>query len=187
MLNAEIPVYVQLVSGTVLGIALGNLLSGAAKFIQQPHDYKINWLHGLWIAFILGTIMMFWWEEAMTFSTVQWNFWLYMFQIVYCATFLFTSAVLLPENVREFDTHYNYLIARRYWFYGALIVSYLLGIGNSFVKEGWDEIFVDPTYIILNLIVVGLLAVTMVLNRPRLHLATAIIFVLLMFATMFLE
>ena len=187
MPNADVPIYVQLVSGTVLGIALGNLLSGAAKFIQQPHSYRINWLHGLWIVFLLGTIMMFWWEEAMTFSAVQWNFWLYLFQIIYCATYLFTTAVLLPDDVEQWGSHYDYLIARRHWFYGALILSYVLGIGNELVKEGWDGSLVDPTYLVINVLVIAVLVTASVVNRPRLHLAVAALFVLLMIGNMLLE
>ncbi|MET3927557.1 hypothetical protein [Devosia sp. 2618] len=187
MNTSEIPLYVQLVSGIILGVALGNLLSGAARFVQQPHSYKLNWLHGLWIVFILGSIMVFWWEEALSFHNVEWTFWLYMFQVAYCATFLFMTAVLLPDGVKDFGNHYEYLIARRHWFYGSLILSYVLGIGNSLMKEGWDDLLVDPSYVIINAVLLGLLVGAMLFNRRWLHLTVAGIFVALMIATMFFE
>ena len=183
----EIPIYVQLISGTILGVALANLLSGAAKFIQQPKSHRFNLLHGLWIAFILGAILVFWWQEGLTFANVEWTFPLYLFQTVYCATFLFMTAMLLPDSIDGYDSHYDYLIGRRAWFYGALILSYLLGIGDELIKTGWDEIFVDPTYIVMNAVVVGLLVSGIVFNRRWLHYAIAILLVLMVIGAMLVE
>ncbi|MBJ3785723.1 hypothetical protein [Devosia sediminis] len=184
---ADIQLYVRLISGTILGLSVGKLLSGTAKFIQHPHEYRINWLHALWIVFLFGSIIIFWWQEALTFSRVQWSFPLYAFQIAYCGSFLFITAILLPDEVTEFDTHYEYFMARRVWFYGALIVSYLLGIGNAVIKDGWEESFLSPEYIILNLVMVAILVAGMVLNRPRLQLGIAAFMVLLTVLSALLE
>lgn len=180
----DIPIYVQLVSGTILGVALGNLLGGAAKFVQHPKTHKFNVLHGLWMAFILGSVIVFWWEEGLTFSNVQWTFPLYLFEIVYCTTYLFMTAILLPDGVDDFDNHYDYFIARRHWFYGALIVSFLLSIGNSLIKEGWDDILIDPTYIAMNVILVGVLVAGMVFARRWVQMSIAIFFILLTIGSM---
>nr|WP_295892027.1 hypothetical protein [uncultured Devosia sp.] len=185
--TSEIPIYVQLISGTILGVALANLLSGAAKFIQQPKTHQFNILHGLWIFFVLGSIMVFWWQEGLNFANVQWTYPLYMFQVAYCATYLFMTAILLPDGVQGYENHYDYLIGRRHWFYGSLVLSYVLGIGNELVKEGWDDIFVDPTYIGLNVVVLALLVSGMVFSRRWLHLSLAIIFALLTLGSMLIE
>ena len=185
--TSEIPIYVQLISGTILGVALANLLSGAAKFIQQPKTHQFNILHGLWIVFILGAILIFWWQEGLNFAHVQWTYPLYVFQVTYCATFLFMTAMLLPESIDGYDNHYEYLVGRRHWFYGSLILSYLLGIGNELVKEGWDDIFVDPTYIAINLIVVGILVAGTVFNRRWLHITIASFLVLMVLGAMLIE
>ncbi len=168
----DVQLYVRLISGMLLGLTLGKLLSGTAKFIQHPAAYRINWLHGLWIVFIFCSVLVFWWQEALSFSRVQWTFPLYAFQIAYCGSFLFLTAVLLPDEVEEYDTHLDYFIGRRHFFYGMLIVGYLLGIGNELVKDGWDGSLLDPTYIVLNLALIALLLATMLVNRMRLHLAT---------------
>jgi hypothetical protein len=185
--TTEIPIYVQLISGTILGVALANLLGGAAKFVQQPKTHQFNLLHGLWIVFMLGAILIFWWQEGLTFANVQWTFPLYLFQTAYCATFLFMTALLLPESIDGYDSHYDYLIGRRHWFYGSLILSYLLGIGNELVKEGWDEIFLDPTYIVINATVVGALLAGIIFNRRWLHYTIAIVLVLMVVAAMLVE
>jgi hypothetical protein len=183
----EIPIYVQLVSGTILGVALGNLLGGAAKFIQHPKTHRINLLHGLWMFFILGSIIVFWWQEGLSFQNVQWTFPLYLFQITYCATYLFMTAMLLPDDIDGYETHYDYFIDRRAWFFGSLILSFTLSIGDQLIKDGWDDILVDPTYIAFNFIVVGILAMGIVSRRFGVQLTVAIILVVLTILSMLVE
>lgn len=184
---ADIPLYVQLISGTILGVALANLLGGAGKFVQQPRTHKFNVLHGLWIVFIFGSIAVFWWQEALTFANVKWTFPLYLFQTAYCASYLFMTAVLLPDSIEGFDNHYDYFISRRVWFYGAVSISFLLSMGDSLVKEGWDDILVSPEYIILNVAVLALLGVGAVFDRRWVQIAVAGILVLLTIGSMLAE
>ncbi len=184
---ADVQLYVRLISGMILGLTVGKLLSGTAKFIQHPKAYRINWLHGLWIVFIFCAVLVFWWQEALAFGKVQWTFPLYVFQIAYCASYLFMTAVLLPDEVDEYESHLDYFIARRHWFYGVLIVSFLLSIGDMLVKDGWDDTLLDPTYLVINLAIVALLVAAMLINRMRLHVTTAAIMVGLAVLALLLE
>lgn len=174
--NADIPIYVQIISGTILGVALVNLLTGAVRFVQEPKTHRFNVLHGMWIAFLLLSIFIFWWQEGLAYSSVVWTFELYLFQIVYCSTFLFMTAMLLPETVEDYGTHYEYFIARRAWFYGSLIVTFLLDIGNVTIKTGWSEVVGDPVYMTMNSIAVLLLLGGILTVNRWVHLAIAIMF-----------
>lgn len=186
-MNADIPIYVQLISGTILGVALGNLLGGSVKFVQQPLTHRFNILHGLWIVFILGSTFVFWWQEALTFSNVAWTFPLYLFQIAYCSTYLFMTAMLLPDSVEAYGTHYDYFIARRQWFYGALILALLLDIGNVAIKTGMEEVANDPSFLVASAVAIALLIWAMATPRRWVQVTVAIIFVLLTLASMLAE
>lgn len=166
--------YVRLISGTLLGLTLGRLLNGVAKFVQQPHTHQINILHGLWAFFIFASVTLFWWDEAHTFARVHWSFATYLFQVAYCGSFLFLTAVLLPDSVDDFGDHYTYFIERRYWFYTTLIISFLLGIVDTVIKEGWSESLFGPESIVFDIIMVATLVAGMVVNDNRLHLTTAV-------------
>jgi hypothetical protein len=176
-LDGDIQLYVRLISGTLLGLTLGRLFNGAAKFIQQPHSNQINLLHGLWTFFIFATVTLFWWDEAQTFNHVHWSFPTYIFQVAYCGSFLFLTAILLPDSVSDFGDHHTYFISRRYWFYSALILSFVLGIIDLIIKEGWSESLVGPENIIFDLIMVAILAAGMVVNSNRLHVSVAVLMV----------
>lgn len=182
-MDGDILLYVRLISGTLLGLTLGRLLNGVAKFVQQPGAHRINLLHGLWCFFIFASVTLFWWDEAHSFAKVEWTFATYLFQIAYCGSFLFLTAVLLPDNVDEFGDHLSYFIARRYWFYSVLIISFLLGIVDVVVKEGWSDSLVSPEEIIFDLVMVCVLAAGMVVNSYRVHVATAVVMVLLTLAS----
>lgn len=185
--SGDIQLYVRLISGMVLGLTVGKLFTGIAKFVQHPENNRINSLHALWAFFIFTMILTFWWDEAQTFSHVQWSFWLYTYQIVYCSSFLFIASILLPDEAKGFDNHYDYLIARRGWFYGALVVNFVLGVGDSVIKNGWDEYMLDPVYIGASLVMVAMLAAGMVSKRHGLHLAVAIVMIALTLLTMAME
>lgn len=185
--DADIQLYVRLISGMVLGLTVGKLFTGTAKFVQHPEGNRINSLHALWSLFIFTMILTFWWQEAQTFGRVQWSFWLYTYQILYCSTFLFIASILLPDEPKGFESHYDYLIARRGWFYGALIANYLLGVGDGIIKEGWEEYMLDPVFVGLNLVVLAMLALGMVSRRHGVHVAIALVMLALMALTMLLE
>lgn len=182
-MDTDVLLYVRLISGTLLGLTLGRLLNGVAKFVQQPKSHRINLLHGLWSFFLFASVTLFWWDEAHSFAKVEWTFATYLFQIAYCGSFLFLAAVLLPDNVDEFGDHFSYFIARRHWFYSVLIISFLLGIVDSVVKEGWSESIVSPEGIIFDLIMVCVLGAGMVVNSYRVHLTTAVVMVALTLAS----
>lgn len=187
---ADLALYVRLISGMVLGLAVGKLFTGAARFVQHPHDYRINVLHLLWMVFIFGSISVFWWGEAQTFGTVQWTYPLYLFQIAYCASYLFMTAVILPDELRPEDgcaTHYDYFIARRHWFFGALTVSHLLDLANIGIKYGWEELAVSVQFLVVNGVVFTLLALGMFVPRRAVQVGVAAIMVALTILTMFLE
>lgn len=187
---ADIQLYVRLISGMILGLTLGKLLSGLAKFVQHPTLYRMNWLHGLWMVFIFGAVTVFWWGEALSFSSVQWTYQLYLFQIAYCGSYLFMTAVLLPDEVLPedgCDNHYDYFIARRFWFFGALILSHLLDLANTAVKFGLDEYPITPRYFAFNGVIIGLLVLGIVASRRWVQIGIAALFVVLTVLSMALE
>lgn len=176
-MDGDIQLYVRLISGTLLGLTLGRLLNGVAKFVQQPRANKINALHALWAFFIFTSVILFWWDEAHTFALVQWSFSTYVFQIAYCGSFLFLTAVLLPDSLEDFDDHYSYFIDKRHWFYSVLILSYFLGIVDTVIKEGWRDSLLDPEEIVIDLIMVAILGAGMVVNNRAVHMTTAVVMV----------
>lgn len=187
---ADPSLYVRLISGTILGLTVGKLLSGLAKFVQHPHEYRMNILHALWSFFIFGAISVFWWAEAQSFSSVVWSYPLYLFQIAYCASYLFMTAVLLPDEVLPADgcaSHYDYFIARRHWFFAALIISHLLDLGNTAIKFGLDDYPVTPGYVIGNGAVMGVLVLGMIFPQRWVQISVAVVFALFTALSMILE
>jgi hypothetical protein len=187
---ADFSLYVRLISGTILGLTVGKLLSGLAKFVQHPRQYRMNILHALWIFFIFGAITVFWWGEAQTFGSVEWTYPLYLFQIAYCSSYLFMTAVILPDEVSAHDgveTHYDYFISRRHWFFGALIVSHLLDLGNTVIKFGLDDFLLTADLLIFNGILFALLLLAAAIPLRKVQVGVAVTFAVLTVLSMLLE
>lgn len=187
---ADLSLYVRLISGMILGLAVGKLLSGLAKFVQHPQEYRMNIVHALWIFFLFGAISVFWWEEAQTFGKVQWSYPLYLYQILYCSSYLFMTAVLLPDEIKSNDgaeNHYEYFVARRYGFYGALLISHSLDMANLVIKEGFAELPMTPMFFGINGLIFVLLALGITVPKRWAQISVAAIFALLTIFSMVLE
>ena len=187
---ADFALYVRLISGTILGLTVGKLLSGLAKFFQHPQEYRMNTVHALWIFFLFGAISVFWWQEAQSFGQVQWTYPLYLYQILYCSSYMFMTAMLLPDEVKPSDgveTHYDYFIARRHWFFGALLISHGLDLSSLVIKEGFSEFPTSPLFLGINVLVLAMLALGSLSTKRWVQISVAGVFSALTVLSMLME
>lgn len=174
-LAANIQLYVRLISAMVLGLAVSKVLTGAAKAIQVKTRKPDTVLQLLWGFFLFVSIFSFWWDEANNFSHVAWSYHLYIFQIVYCCLYLAIAALLFPDDTNEYASYSDYLIDKRHWLFGTLLVSHLFDYGDTLIKQG-EEQFADyvSTWYMDVLIVLPLLLAIISKNR-KVHYGVAII------------
>jgi len=58
--------HIRIVMGMVIGLAVTRLLSGVARIVQHPKQYRlypVHWLGGL---VLLMLVHFWWWESAST-------------------------------------------------------------------------------------------------------------------------
>lgn len=179
---ADIALFVRLISAMILSLAVGKLLTGLAKFIQHPNNYQINILHALWIVFLFGAITTFWWEEAQTFGTVKWTYPLYLYQIVLCSSYLVLTSVLLPDEIKAKDgveNHYQYFMARRHWFFSALMFTYILDWVDLTIKWGLTDLLSVPGFFTVNVFMIVVLAIGIFVPKHWAQVSVAIVFAVL--------
>jgi len=170
----DIPLYVRLISGMVLGLSVSRLLTGIAKMAQKPTLNLSSLVQLLWAFTAFVGIAGFWWEEARTFGQVEWTYGLYIFQIVYCGTYLIICAMIFPDDTDEFPRHLDFLLARRFWFYGAFLVSFVLGIVDVYHKIAPERFWAYLSSGVLNMLLLAALIVALIFKRRAVHVAVAI-------------
>ena len=55
--------HVRVLFSIILGLGISRLLSGVARIVQHPKEYKVYWVHLLWALFLFLYLIHFWWWE----------------------------------------------------------------------------------------------------------------------------
>ncbi|SNB65963.1 hypothetical protein SAMN07250955_10518 [Arboricoccus pini] len=125
--------YVRTVISIIVGLSIGRLLTGIARFIQHPKQQKIFGAHLAWTFFMLVYVIHFWWWEF-HLGTVHWNFAIYCFSALYAGLIFILCTLLFPDTMYEYTGFADYFVSRRVWFFGILIAIFFLDIGDSRIK-----------------------------------------------------
>lgn len=113
--------YLSVLVSIILGLALTQLLSGAARLIQirrrvRPHATTLCWML---ILFLVDT--QIWWAAFERRDIVEWNFFLFLLYLVMPIVAFLLSYLVLPElgDEDEIDLATNF-DGNRPWFFGLL-------------------------------------------------------------------
>ena len=126
--------HVRVLIGMVVGLAIGNLLRGVARVISDEKHRPIYWVQMVWVLSMLGTILHFWWFEIRFDLLPSFTFPIFAFWVCYVLQLFFLTALLLPENVGEFENNREHFLTRRHWFFGFLALFYVLDFAESWLK-----------------------------------------------------
>lgn len=131
--------HVRVIIGLVAGLCITRLLTGLARFVQHPARPRLYPVHLGWVAFLLLAVMYFWWFEFGLGQVRIWSFELYLFVVGYASLFFFTSTLLFPDRMEEYDGFEDYFLARQRWFYGLLAAIFLVDVVDTLLKgrEHW--------------------------------------------------
>ncbi|WP_448951438.1 hypothetical protein [Labrys neptuniae] len=166
--------HVRTVISIIVGLSVGRLLTGLARFVQHPRQQKIYPVHLVWIVFMLLQIISFWWWEFHLIN-VHWTFPLYCFVAFYASLFFFMCTMLFPDTMYEYKGFEDYFMSRRRWFFGLLILTFLLDIGDTFIKGRDYTAALGPEYWVRFAAYVSVSAIAMVVSNQRFQLAFAIV------------
>jgi hypothetical protein len=150
-------VHVRLILGFVISLSLARLLTGLARFAQHP-GLKRDPLHLLWVASTLLLLVHFWWWEFWLYSVRVWTFPIYAFLVTFSFLLFLLTALLFPDNVAEYESHGDYFMRRRKWFFAVFAAVNLFDIVDTLIKgpEHASQYELDywiqpPIYIALSL------------------------------------
>lgn len=135
---AEAFTHVRIIIGIILGLSVSRLLTGLARFIQHPGKQNIYPVHIAWVAFILLSVIHFWWFEFSLRTIHLWTFEIYFFVIFYAGLYFLLCTLLFPDSMGEYTGYRDYFISRRKWFFGILALLYVADIVDTLLK-GMDH------------------------------------------------
>ncbi|MBN9549566.1 MAG: hypothetical protein J0H31_12000, partial [Alphaproteobacteria bacterium] len=91
--------HIRIIMGMVIGLGVTRLLSGTARIVQHPRQYRLYTVHIAWVASVLLMLVHFWWWEFGLYAIENWTFGKYLFIIVYAITLFLLCALLFPDSI----------------------------------------------------------------------------------------
>jgi hypothetical protein len=148
--------HIRIVMGMVIGLGVARLLSGLARIVQHPKQYRLYSVHLAWVASVLLMLVHFWWWEFGLFQIDSWTFGKYLFVIGYAIVLFLLCALLFPDSMQDYRGYEDYFYARRAWFFGLLATTYLLDVVDTllkgeahFARFGHEYLIRTPVFVIL--------------------------------------
>jgi hypothetical protein len=173
-IDPNIFTHVRTIISIIVGLSIGRLLTGLARFVQHPRQQKIYPVHLVWTFFMLVYVIHFWWWEF-RLATLQWTFVLYCFAAFYASVFFFLCTMLFPDTMYEYKGFSDYFMSRRAWFFGILIGTFLLDIIDTAIKGSAYVQSLGPEYWVRMVFYVVASILAILIKNQRFQLAYAIV------------
>ena len=129
--------FLSVLISIIVGLAITQLLSGAARLIQvrarvRPHATTL-----LWMATLLLLDTQIWWAAFERRDTSDWNFFLFLLYLLQPTLAYMVSFLVLPElgNEDEIDLAANFA-GNRPWFFGLLALLPLISLVDEYINGG---------------------------------------------------
>lgn len=126
--------HIRIVMGMVIGLGVTRLLSGLARIVQHPLQFRLYPVHLAWVASVLLMLVHFWWWEFGLYHIETWTFGKYLFLIFYAIVLFLLCALLFPDSMQDYRGYEDYFYSRRAWFFGLLASTYALDVIDTLLK-----------------------------------------------------
>lgn len=163
--------HIRVVMGMVIGLGVTRLLSGVARIVQHPTQYRLYAVHLAWVASVLLALVHFWWWEFGLYQIDSWTFGTYAFIVSYAILLFLLCALLFPDSMQDYASYRDYFYARRAWFFGLLAATYLLDVVDTLIKGEAHFARFAMEYLIRTPILVGLCIAAARSANPHFHMA----------------
>lgn len=171
----ELFLHVRVLIGVILGLSVGKLLTGLARFVEHPRARTAWWVHIGWVLWALLSVVGFWWWEYQLIHLVEWTFGLYLFIFAYACSYFLICTILFPDSLQEFATYRDYFISRRRWFFGLVALAFLLDAADTLLKGEAYFRHLGPLYVAHSLAVLAICAVGATSENRRVHSVLVVI------------
>jgi hypothetical protein len=163
--------HIRIVLGMVIGLGVTRLLSGLARIVQHPGQYRLYSVHLAWVASVLLMLVHFWWWEFGLFQIETWTFGKYLFIIFYAVTLFLLCALLFPDSMLDYTSYEDFFYSRRAWFFGLLAATYLLDVIDTLLKGPEHFARFGVEYLFRTPVFVALCVIAILVSDRRFHIA----------------
>jgi hypothetical protein len=166
--------HVRVLFTIILGLGVSRLLSGVAKIVQHPKEYKVYSVHLVWSLFLFLYLIHFWWWEFRLQAVQQWTFPLYFFISMYAVIQYLLCVLLFPEEMADYAGFKEYFYSRRQWIFSLMTILFIADIVDTLIKGGAYLHALGPVYYGRTGLCILLSAAAIKVKNERFHATFAI-------------
>jgi hypothetical protein len=166
--------HIRVLFTMILGLGVSRLLSGVARIVQHPKEYRVYWVHLLWALFLFLYLIHYWWWEYRLQSIQKWTFPLYFFVAIYAVLLYLMCVLFFPEEMADYASFKEYFYSRRQWIFSLMAVLLVADFVDTLIKGLRYLQALGPMYYIrtASYLVLSLFAIKV--KDQRFHAAFAI-------------
>ncbi len=162
--------HVLVVMSIVLGLAVTQLLKGAAQLYRARARLRTYWLHWAWTALLVAFSLLLWWTYWNYRSITDWNFARFVLYLSPAVTFYFLSSIAFPDSADGVVDLREYYFSNRTGFFGTFAAYAVLAGLTAMVVRGLP--LLDPS----NFFRVGMVLLMVVAMRTASARVHAVLF-----------
>ena len=169
--------HVLVVMSIVLGLAVTQLLKGAAQLYRTRARVRTYWLHWAWTVLLVVFSLLLWWTYWNYRSITEWTFLRFVLYLSPVVAFYFLSSIAFPDPSEAVVDLREYYFANRAGFFGSFAVYAVLAGVTAMIVRGL------PLTDASNLFRLGMVSLMLVLMRSasaRVHAALFVVGAVLM-------
>ena len=126
--------YIVVLVSVIMGLGITHLATGTSKIVQHRDSVRFYLPHTVWTINILIYILMIWWGMFWWSQHEDWFAYEYLFITLYAIVLFFLASMLYPWDMQaDIDLEASFFRNRR-WFFGALILAWLIDIPETLLK-----------------------------------------------------
>lgn len=129
--------YLSVLVSIIIGLALTQLLSGAARLIQRRRRIRVHAATLCWMLVLFLVDIQVWWVAFERRGSEEWEYFSFLLYLLIPVTLFLLNYLVLPDldDQQATDLAANF-DDNRGWFFGLLTAIPLLSLTEQFVRDG---------------------------------------------------
>jgi hypothetical protein len=142
--------YLSVLTSIIIGLALANLLSGAARLIQLRHRVRPHATTSCWMAMLFLANMQIWWVAFERRDSAAFSFFAFLLYLAMPIGVFLASYLVLPDlgDEDQADLAANF-DANRPWFFGVLGAVPVVSLLEEGLRDGRPPLDADAAFRVL--------------------------------------
>jgi hypothetical protein len=129
--------YLSVLTSIIIGLALANLLSGAARLIQLRARMRPHGATFVWMATLFLVNVQVWWAAFERRANDEWSFFAFLLYLLIPVSLFLMSYLVLPdlgdEDKADLAANFD---GNRVWFFGFLATIPLTSMTEDLARDG---------------------------------------------------